>query len=142
MINTLEDLKRLVGVSGDLLDLDDTVVLSIGMTAWALWLTSTASEAGTDLEAWASPADLAAIPKPPRLYHAEALLVKARIVQEFGFQESLDPEEVSVGGNGTGQKIRMKKLTPAERGGVASELRERARQMLSGRATTDFGGVL
>jgi len=141
MYNTLEDLKRLVGVTGDVLDLDDTVTLSSGLTAWGLWLTAAATDAEKDLQGWALEAGMALDPVPACVQIAESLLIKARIVQEFGFQDALDPEELSVGGS-TGQRLKVKKLSIYDRGEVVSALRERARQMIARFSVSEFGGLL
>ncbi|MBE7413359.1 MAG: hypothetical protein HS129_15080 [Leptospiraceae bacterium] len=138
MLNPLVDLKELVSVKPYVLDMDDSRPLSDGKTIWERFLDSSAERAKDQIIEWgftypeSNPTS--------QFLSAEVLLVKADIVEEFGFQESLDAEQIQVGGQG-GESRRYKKFSVEERGEKAKVFRDKAYKTLAGKNASVYPGV-
>lgn len=130
MLNALSDVKAMVGIKPYVLDMNDTIKLSNDETEFEKFLLSCSDNAFSIIEIWGY-----TIPENPlddrKLLRAELLLIKAEIVDEFGFMESIDPIEVKVGG-AEGETRKMKKFSVEERGDISSNIRNRAYQTIFG----------
>lgn len=144
MLNMLADLKRLVGVDGTALEMDDSAPLGVeaagGRTAFEFYLEALATSADLTIAKWLETTVPALAPNATNL-RAELTLVQAEICLQFGFIESVMPDEIQAGGS-EGQRLRMRKLSLEERGERAAEMRSRARTLLTGVEPVGFAGVL
>ncbi|WP_061296248.1 hypothetical protein [Leptospira interrogans] len=130
MINALPDLKALVGVKPFDLDMNDSVKLTTDKTEFEEFLESVADNALKLIQSWGY--SVPSAPYPRELRRAEILLVKAEVIEEFGLLDVVDPEDFQVGGQ-NGERRKMRKLTPEERGDKAAQFRNRAYFTLFGR---------
>jgi hypothetical protein len=108
MYNTLSDLKQSLPFKGYDLDLDDTLQLSSGQTAFEEWLTDMSEKSDTLLESWG--VDPLAVGER-KLKRAEIRLVTAFAIESLEFQDTIDPQSLEV----AGEKRSFKKFTPEER---------------------------
>ncbi|MGJ4785651.1 hypothetical protein ACQV5J_16170 [Leptospira interrogans] len=130
MINALPDLKALVGIKPSDLDMNDSVNLTTDKTEFEEFLESVADNALKLIQSWEY--SIPSAPYPRELRRAEILLVKAEIIEESGLSDVVDPEDFQVGGQ-NGERRKMRKLTPEERGDKAAQFRNRAYFTLFGR---------
>lgn len=130
MINALPDLKALVGVKPSDIDMNDSVKLTTDKTEFEEFLESVADNALKLIQSWGY--SVPSAPYPRELRRAEILLVKAEVIEEFGLLDVVDPEDFQVGGQ-NGERRKMRKLTPEERGDKAAQFRNRAYFTLFGR---------
>ncbi|WP_061236780.1 hypothetical protein [Leptospira interrogans] len=130
MINALPDLKALVGVKPSDIDMNDSVKLTTDKTEFEEFLESVADNALKLIQSWEY--SIPSAPYPREIRRAEVLLVKAEVIEEFGLLDVVDPEDFQVGGQ-NGERRKMRKLTPEERGDKAAQFRNRAYFTLFGR---------
>ncbi|KGE28358.1 hypothetical protein [Leptospira interrogans] len=130
MINALPDLKALVGVKPSDIDMNDSVKLTTDKTEFEEFLESVADNALKLIQSWEY--SIPSAPYPREIRRAEVLLVKAEMIEEFGLLDVVDPEDFQVGGQ-NGERRKMRKLTPEERGDKAAQFRNRAYFTLFGR---------
>ncbi|MDV6237746.1 hypothetical protein CH379_019125 [Leptospira ellisii] len=130
MINALPDLKALIGVKPSDLDMNDSTQLTTGKTEFEEFLESVADNALKLIQGWGYTVPTA--PFPRELRRAEVLLIKAEIIEEHGLLDVVDPAEFQVGGQ-NGERRKMQKLSPEERGDKAASFRNRAYVTLFGR---------
>ncbi|WP_061246311.1 hypothetical protein ACO1J6_11930 [Leptospira interrogans serovar Hebdomadis] len=130
MINALPDLKALVGVKPSDIDMNDSVKLTTDKTEFEEFLESVADNALKLIQGWGY--SVPSAPYPREIRRAEVLLVKAEVIEEFGLLDVVDPEDFQVGGQ-NGERRKMRKLTPEERGDKAASFRNRAYVTLFGR---------
>jgi hypothetical protein len=131
MFNVLSDLKKMVGIKPYVLDMNDSEKLSNDETEFEKFLLSSSDNALSLIESWEY--EIPEIPAEDRkLLRCEILLVKAEIMDEFGFMESIDPMEVKVGG-AEGEVRKVKKFSVEERGEMSAQFRNRAYRTLFGR---------
>lgn len=130
MINALPDLKALVGVKPSDIDMNDSVKLTTDKTEFEEFLESVADNALKLIQSWEY--SVPSAPYPREIRRAEVLLVKAEVIEEFGLLDVVDPEDFQVGGQ-NGERRKMRKLTPEERGDKAAQFRNRAYFTLFGR---------
>ncbi|AXR68242.1 hypothetical protein [Leptospira mayottensis] len=79
-------------------------------------------------------------PYPANLLVAEVLLIKAEIVEEFGYNGGFDPEEISTGG-GEGTKVKRSRMSAEERGEIVEGFRNKAYFLLFGNQPSESPGV-
>ncbi|EKP12570.1 hypothetical protein [Leptospira borgpetersenii] len=79
-------------------------------------------------------------PYSANLLVAEVLLIKAEIVEEFGFNDGTDPEEVSTGG-GEGTKVKRSRMSAEDRGEIVEGFRNKAYFLLFGKQPSESPGV-
>ncbi|EKN89825.1 hypothetical protein LEP1GSC034_1009 [Leptospira interrogans str. 2003000735] len=141
MINALPDLKALVGVKSFDLDMNDSVKLTTDKTEFEEFLESVADNALKLIQSWGY--SIPSVPSgssyPRELRRAEVLLVKAEIIEESGLSDVVDPEDFQVGGQ-NGERRKMRKLTPEERGDKAAQFRNRAYFTLFGKYSEPDSG--
>jgi hypothetical protein len=142
MVNELETLKALVGVSGDSLSLDDqTVLAGLSQTAFEFWLDAAATAAGLDIARWLGVTPVA-LPATTATRMAEVLLVQSEIVHQFGICTALSEARIKVGGD-DGNEIDIRHIAAEERALEAESLRRRAYRLVTGNdAPAGFAGVL
>lgn len=121
----------MVGIKPYVLDMDDITKLSNHETEFEKFLLSCSDNAFSLIESWGYE-----IPETPesdrKLLRAEILIIKAEIMDEFGFMESIDPMEVKVGG-AEGEIRKVKKFSVEERGEMSAQFRNRAYRTLFGK---------
>ncbi|WP_017852019.1 hypothetical protein ACO1KB_19230 [Leptospira interrogans serovar Szwajizak] len=134
MFNALPDLKALVGIKPFDLDMNDSVKLTTDKTEFEEFLEAAADNALKLIQSWEY--SIPSVPDgstyPRELRRAEVLLAKAEIIEEFDLPDTIDPEDFQVGGQ-NGERRKMRKLTPDERGEKAAQFRNRAYFTLFGK---------
>lgn len=138
MLNAMSDMKVLVGIKPYMIDMDDATALTSGGTEFEQFLTSAADIALSLIQGWGY--DIGVSPYLKRVLRAEVLLVKAEVIDEFGFQDAIDPAEFSTGGQAS-ESRKMKKLSLEERGAGSAAFRDRAYGLLFGNYPRFSAGV-
>ncbi|WP_016754608.1 hypothetical protein [Leptospira santarosai] len=138
MLNKVAELKKQLRIQAKSLDLSDK---GEGNSAspYEEFLESAAALARVRMFYWG-----VAIPDgepySPALLLAEVLLIKAEIVEEFGYNEGFDPEEISTGG-GEGTKVKRSRMGAEERGEIVEGFRNKAYFLLFGKQPSETPGV-
>lgn len=138
MLNKVAELKKQLRIQAKSLDLSDK---GEGNSAspYEEFLESTAALARVRMFYWGVTIPDEA-PYSPALLLAEVLLIKAEIVEEFGYNEGFDPEEVSTGG-GEGTKVKRSRMGAEERGEIVEGIRNKAYFVLFGKQPSETPGV-
>ncbi|UOG59023.1 hypothetical protein [Leptospira noguchii] len=138
MLNEVAELKKQLRIKPKSLDLSD-VRDGDSASPFEEFLESAAALAKARLTSWG-----VAIPDgetySPALLLAEVLLIKAEIVEEFGYNEGFDPEEVSTGG-GEGTKVKRSRMGAEERGEIVEGIRNKAYFLLFGKHASESPGI-
>ena len=108
MYNTLSDLKTSLPFKGYDLDIDDTLQLSSGKTAFEEWIEDACERAEFLLQSWGVDFILTGERK---LKRAEIKLLAAFAIESLEFQDTIDPQSLEV----AGEKRSFKKFSPQER---------------------------
>lgn len=138
MLNKVQEIKKMIRVRPKDLDLSDKAEGNLP-TPYESFLETCALFARTKIDSWGYPVP-SQEPYDSKLLSTELLLIKAEIAEEFGFDESFNPEEVSSGGS-EGTKVKRSRLGAEERGEIAEGLRNKGYQILFGKLPTPFEGV-
>ncbi|MCE9501284.1 MAG: hypothetical protein K8R21_12425 [Leptospira sp.] len=139
MLNPLADLKRLVCSKPYVLDMDDVTALSDTKTVFGRFLASSADRARDQIIEWGFSIPDSSI--PVKFLDAEVLLMKADIIEEFGYQESLDAQQIQTGGQ-DGESRTYKKLSAEERGEKSAAFRDKAYKTLAGKISPAYEGLI
>ncbi|EQA62192.1 MULTISPECIES: hypothetical protein [Leptospira] len=140
MLNKVAELKKQLRIQAKTLDLSDTRD-GDSPSAYEEFLESAAMLARVRMFYWG-----VTIPNEgpllysPALLTAEVLLIKAEIVEEFGYNGTFDPEEVSTGG-GEGTRVKRSRMSAEERGEIAEGFRNKAYLLLFGKQPSETPGV-
>ena len=94
MYNTLSDLKTSLPFKGYDLDIDDTLQLSSGKTAFEEWIEDACERAEFLLQSWGVDFILTGERK---LKRAEIKLLAAFAIESLEFQDTIDPQSLEVG---------------------------------------------
>ncbi|EKR66388.1 hypothetical protein LEP1GSC036_3922 [Leptospira weilii str. 2006001853] len=139
MLNKVADLKKQLRIQAESLDLSDERD-GDSPSAYEDYLESAAMLARVRMFYWE-----VTIPDEgpfrPALLTAEVLLIKAEIIEEFGFNDGFDPEEVSTGG-GEGTRVKHSRMSAEERGEIAEGFRNKAYFLLFGKQPSESPGVV
>ncbi|MBM9546136.1 hypothetical protein JWG40_03860 [Leptospira sp. 201903074] len=138
MLHKVQELKKIIRVRGKDLDLSDSTEGGLP-SPFESFLETCALFAHNKIEDWGFPVP-SQEPYGPKVLTAELLLIKAEIAEEFGYDDSFNPEEVSSGGS-EGTKVKRSRMSAEERGEIAAGLRNKAYQILFGKLPTPFEGV-
>ncbi|MBW9233581.1 hypothetical protein JQK62_14930 [Leptospira santarosai] len=138
MLNKVAELKKQLRIQAKSLDLSDK---GEGNSAspYEEFLESAATLARVRMTSWGI-AISDGEPYSPALLLAEVLLIKAEIVEEFGYNEGFDPEEISTGG-GEGTKVKRSRMSAEERGEIVEGFRNKAYFLLFGKQPSESPGV-
>ncbi len=138
MLNEVAELKKQLRIKPKSLDLSDERS-GDPFSPYEEFLESAATLARVRMTSWgiAIP-DLPPYTTPLRM--AEVLLIKAEIVEEFGYNEGFDPEEISTGG-GEGTKVKRSRMGAEERGEIVGGFRNKAYFVLFGKQPSETPGV-
>ncbi|KAA1289385.1 hypothetical protein C4X99_19850 [Leptospira interrogans serovar Geyaweera] len=138
MLNKVADLKKQLRIQAESLDLSDERD-GDSPSPFEEFLESTAALAKARLTSWG-----VVIPDNPpyttELRTSEVLLIKAEIVDEFGYNDGFDPEEISTGG-GEGTKVKRSRMSVEERGEIVEGFRNKAYFLLFGKQPSESPGV-
>lgn len=138
MLNKVAELKKQLRIQAKTLDLSDTRD-GDSPSAFEEYLESVAMLARVKMFYWGVTIPDES-PYSPALLAAEVLLIKAEIVEEFGFNDGFDPEEVSTGG-GEGTKVKRSRMSAEERGEIVEGFRNKAYLLLFGKQPSETPGV-
>ncbi|WP_016758592.1 hypothetical protein [Leptospira weilii] len=139
MLNKVADLKKQLRIQAESLDLSDERD-GDSPSAYEEFLESAAMLARVRMFYWEVTIPDAE-PYSAALLMAEILLIKAEIVEEFGFNDGTDPEEVSTGG-GEGTKVKRSRMSVEDRGEIVEGFRNKAYFLLFGKQPSESPGVV
>ncbi|MGQ2800479.1 hypothetical protein ACT54M_08570 [Leptospira santarosai] len=138
MLNEVVELKKQLRIQAKSLDLSDERS-GDPFSPYEEFLESAATLARVRMTSWGI-----VIPDSPpyttELRTSEVLLVKAEIVEEFGYNDGFDPEEVSTGG-GEGTKVKRSRMSAQDRGEIVEGFRNKAYFLLFGKQPSESPGV-
>lgn len=116
MINTLSDLKISLPFKGYDLDIEDKTLLSSGKTAFDEWIEDNAEKALQLMQSWGVDT---ANTNERKLKRAEIQLLTAYAIEALEFQDTVDPQSLSM----SGESRSFKKLTAEERGNKVAKIK-------------------
>ncbi|TGM88500.1 hypothetical protein [Leptospira licerasiae] len=138
MLNELVELKKQLRIQAKSLDLSDDGE-GKSVSPYEEYLYSAVALAKVRMKSWGIQIPDSR-PVATELRMAEVLLVKAEIVEEFGYNDAFDPEEVSSGG-GEGTRVKRSRMGTDERGEIAEGFRNKAYFLLFGKHPSESPGV-
>ncbi|EMJ94810.1 hypothetical protein [Leptospira alstonii] len=139
MLNKVADLKKQLRIQAESLDLSDERD-GDSPSPYEDYLESAAMLARVRMFYWGVTIPDAS-PYSAGLLMAEILLIKAEIVEEFGFNDGTDLEEFSTGG-GEGTKAKRSRMSVEDRGEIVEGFRNKAYFLLFGKQPSESPGVV